>query len=635
MSFLKKNSKEIAIFVSLILLVFISQYLTLKPVLGMGLVYDDFVDLMSAVAWRGKSYVEIWKMVGPHNAYQIFFVGIVHSLFGLNFENYIKFNIFLKILATLSLYPLILVISKSKLMAFLGTLIFALSPASAGGLNYYVTGVEYLGLLFMNLFLTTYYYSVKCLNPISSALSGLFILLTLLASPIRTFPVFGIICLVELIMLLRFKGIFSYKYLFRLACFLPVIILLYINFHYIFSGDIYSLNKQGGFQTQIANGNWYVLLNSISGVGYSILPHIYFNFFGAIDLSNLQNYLIFLLSGSFIVYGFIVLLLSLFLSRKPILFFIFTMFSATVLSIITFVLGTHHFGISKELIRDYDFYIFYFSQGEAIVTNLVVALSLSSGFEWWLINRKNKFLLFIFLSPLFALFFSISQWLFTQSDYVEISRYSVIPQMGISFFFASLLTFIYNKTPKKLRSFPYLVIGVFFLCIFNIGKNEVFRHFDYQQKAGQSLSMQNWQQDQILSQINDKNPNADLFIYVKFPEDTIPVSNPWAAALDIPNFVRWMTLKRGLLTSGNGDGCIIVTWNKAALEESAIVRDNIKGFIYKNDQSKQGGCYEKRLGIEVKDKFIKLNNFYAFSTEGSKIDNITQAVINNLTWRIN
>lgn len=627
------------VFILLIPFIIISQYFILKPVFGVGIVSDDLTALMGAVTWQGKNYFEIWNNFGPHISYQIFYAGILNFLFGLNFAYYIKFNILLKILATLSLYPLILLISKSKLMAFLGTLIFAFSAASAGSLTYYVTGIEYLGLFFMNLFLTAYYYSVKYINPLSSVLAGFFLLLTLLITPIRTFPIVGIICFVEFLILLRFKDIFSYGNLIRIACYLfPLIFLLILNFKYIFGGDTYSLDRSGEFQTRIANGNWYLLLNPISGVGYSVLPFTYYNLFGAINLSGLQNYFSYSLLGPFIIYAFIVLLLSFFLSKKPIFFFIITMITATVLTVITFILGTHHFSIPKKLVPGYNPSIFYFSQSAAVVTNLVVALSLSSGLEWWQTNRKNKFLLLIFISPFFALFFSISQWLFTKDNYMHqetVSRYLAIPQIGISIFFAGLLTLIYNKTPKRLNFFAFLAIGVFFLLIFFIGKNEVFRHFDFQRKAGQDLYMQNWQQDQILTQIKDKNPNTDLFIYVKFPEGAIPSGNPWAEAVDIPNLVSWMVLKRGLLTNGNGDGCVIVTWGEAALEESAVVKDNVKGFIYKNDQKKGGGCYRKKLRISMINKFIKLDNFYAFSVDGPQITNVTQEVINNLPWRIN
>lgn len=130
----------------LVLLITIFQFILLKPIIGQGLTNEDYAGLFAARLYKNSIVsdpVNTWLKIGPHNASHFFYLGFLDLLFGENYNMYLITGIFLKMLATFSLYPLILVVFKNRILAFLGTLIYGLSFASAGALALYSVSDEY------------------------------------------------------------------------------------------------------------------------------------------------------------------------------------------------------------------------------------------------------------------------------------------------------------------------------------------------------------------------------------------------------------------------------------------------------------------------------------------------------------
>lgn len=99
--------------------------------------------------------INTWKAHGIYS-YQVYYAGILTHFLGLNFRSlYMASHIF-KYLATLSIFPLVYSFSKSKLMAVLSTLIYAVSYSSIGALFMFITGGYYIAIFFMSIFLIMY-----------------------------------------------------------------------------------------------------------------------------------------------------------------------------------------------------------------------------------------------------------------------------------------------------------------------------------------------------------------------------------------------------------------------------------------------------------------------------------------------
>lgn len=217
----------------LIVIVISSQFILLKPIISQGFTHEDYISFFSVRSMKDKVLadpINSWLKIGLHNASHDFYIGFLDMFFGQNYNMYTYFTIFLKIVGTLLLYPLLLLITKNKYLAFLTTVLYGISYPAAGALYLYAVGNEYLGLIFMNLFLIYYYLCIKTPTGKLLVMSALLLTVCLITSAIRVFPIFLIIIVAELF--IQYKNNFSNlrPSMQRLiAFFLPAIIILHKN----------------------------------------------------------------------------------------------------------------------------------------------------------------------------------------------------------------------------------------------------------------------------------------------------------------------------------------------------------------------------------------------------------------------
>ncbi len=626
------------IFPALVLIIIFFQFILLKPIVGQGLTNEDYGGFYQIRFSKDQMFsdpIGTWKKVGIHNATHDFYLGFLDSLYGKNYTMYLYTNIFFKIVATLLLYPLILLLTKNRLFSFLGTFLYGLSYPSTGALYLYVVGNEYLGVALMLLFLIVYYYCVKKPTIITVSLLSLIVTFGYLASPIRIFPIFIIILFVELFILIKDKKCNFIVSVLRLsAIFLPIITITLNSLGNV-GGDAYSPAGWPDFIKKITNGNWYFLLNPLWGLGYTFLPAASLNILVPINISNLSAYISSLIYKPFIIFGAVSLILSFIISNKPFRFFSISMLINLIFDVIIFVLYTHHFGIPEHLVIGYAGPSFNAGLYSGILAAFIISISISCGIEWYLTGKKNTLLLFALLSPFFALLFILGQWFFTRDYYMYqegIHRYFVISTIGSYLFIASILTLLYQRNKRINRLLALLLILVVIFQIFSISQAEIAQLFYGKKSSGRELQIQESMKAQTLSYISKDKMNGNLLIYIKFKTEEVEAPNQWEDIFDWRNLTYWLPIEMSYITNNTTNACIALTWDFLELQKMATVQNGSKEFLYRNEGNKEMRCIRNGEGYSLDGKFISLENLYAFAVEGPKVINITDEVKKRLVF---
>lgn len=622
--FFSKNS-----FLFLFFAVIFTQFFLLKPILGQGFTHEDYVGIFSAKSLSKQIFadpVNTWITIGPHNASHSFYIAFLDLFFKENYNMYLYTSILIKIAATLLLYPLIFLISKNKLFAFLTTFLYGISYPSAGALYLYVVGNEYLGLAFMNLFLISYYFSIKK-GGVEVLLTASFtITLAYLFSSIRIFPIFAIILLIESFIL--YKEGFS-RFIIQIqrltSIFLPVIIVTLASLNKIPEGN-YGLTTIPPFLNLISDGNFFLLLNPLWGLGYLMLPASYFRFLGGINLSNLFTYLTSPLPILILLFS---LCLSFLLSKRPYKFFLHIVLINLFLGGLTFLLLTFHTFSPPRVSVDYSSIIFYFGEYAGIISTFILSIASTCLFQWYATKKQNLLLLVIAISPFFSLLFIIGQWLFTQQLFMYqegLHRYLVIPEIGMSIFLSAIIMQIYKNRKITIWSLTPIV---FILCfLFLISKNEISRVFQTKKNAGADLRLQELMRTQVLNTIPPEKLKNDMLFFFKLSTGSEPVLEE--DIFDWKNLTYWVHLKKGYLTNNIVDGCVGFTQNILQLKKMSTVQDGSKGFLYKDAPYTEARCFHEGIQYSLEDKFISVENFYAFTIEKNKLKNITSDTVHDI-----
>lgn len=497
--------KRLSPFLLLLIIVPAIHFFLLKPVWENGLGPDDWSLLYTYKSLVGNndpllSVGKVWHTRGMYTTYQVYYIGLLEKTFGLDYLAFQTVNILFKTMATLSVYFLVKTIFKRKSLAFLTTILFAISYTSTGTFKFVVQGVDYLALASMNVFLITYYYSIKRFR-YSIFLSPL-LLVSLLLSPPRIYPVLALIPITEICLIFFAKEKFASigRGLCRLLfIFAPLLLLALVdkgavNTHLVYLGYL---------SQRLSEGKWYLFVNSLSGLGIFLLP-----FNGIISLfgnqgtsftqyfiSVLPRYLLFLFPISIIA--------SILISQTPGTFFKRLLLANLTTTVILFFLINHN-------TTDYDHLV--------LTVQLLGAFILELGLFTWLEwkntpQRAAGLLLPIWLGIGFSFVFLFFTWIIAYGQvYKGIHNYLMIPSMGLSLFLAAMLLLIYQKTGVKRRTMSYLVISFLILTFFMTSKNEINSYF-INELTGWKASDQIIVQENLLKQVKGLLGEPALFFF--------------------------------------------------------------------------------------------------------------------------
>lgn len=137
----------------------IISYLLLKKTFNLALYGDDWLQLynlwLSFDVHKTLSFFDIKSYLSSYWP-QYFFLGIIRHFFEYAAPAYFTASLMLRILATISLFFLVIELSKSRLAAFLATLIFTFSIAGLQTTDWVFNMNTYAGIIFLNLAIIAY-----------------------------------------------------------------------------------------------------------------------------------------------------------------------------------------------------------------------------------------------------------------------------------------------------------------------------------------------------------------------------------------------------------------------------------------------------------------------------------------------
>lgn len=612
----------------LFLVVGFLQYFLLGLILEYGFTPDDW-RLLSFYKTLGSDPVSkvayVWSIKGAHTTSQVYFIGILNSFFGLNYQNYHVANIIIKLLATASIYPLILVIFKRKLLAFMVTTIYGMSYLGARSLEYVVKGTDYLAIIPLNIFFVIYYFVVirEAKRWRWVILMTFFWFLALIISPIRIYPILFLIPVIELFLCIQDysidKVLSSLKRL--LILYLPLLVV------YCYKQDaitVFLQNPHMIFQA-ILRGNLHIILTPFQGLGLTwFFVTEWNNIFNSIDMSSFKNYLFFLFNppkGPLFIFGIVALFLSLIVFKRKLYSYIVIFSSTSLLSIIFYYIVIYGLGIPEIFKYPFDLNKMY----SILIAGFVLCIALAAFLEWRIFRKNNKLLFALWITPPIVFLYIFLIWLLAPFGVSFENRqgyYLVIPAIAASLFISALLVAIYDKaSEQKNRLFRIIMILVFFAILFNIlllNRKNINFYFSNAKEDGRFAKDQEMVNSSLFRYIREFNYKQNNLVYIDSIEDNIHSNYYYEQAL-IESLPSRFLFKNNYLEYG----CVAIFYQGIDnLGKIAVFTNEIKGFIY------TGQCSQNDKITE--DIFYSIDNFYAFKIKNGEIVSIKQEILNKL-----
>lgn len=522
------SKKNFLILLFLIFIVSISQFILAEKHLKFGFFTDDWLFLSLYRAFIKSPILDIlngWKNIESHNFAHAYYIGVLYNFFGLNYISYHVLNQILKIIATLTLYPLILIISKNKLLAFFSTIFFAIHYSPFGTLDNASRGEDFIAIALMNLFLAAYFYiSKKGLSNILLIFGfAVWLFAIVFIDPTRLFPLIIIMPFLELIIFLQNRNKLQMK------AGLKRMIILYSPFVPLFLFAPDAITDQLGYVTGIFGmlriGNLQLFLTPFASFGSMYIPRDFWLMFGHPLYNNFGEYLQFLIFGPIFIFYISTALLGVFISKKPLILINRSLFLNIIAGLLVFFFAHNWIGL-KETVRAPVDPVTY------IVPSLIGLFILILGFglflEWRKSEKKNNLLPIPFFGSLFSLGFIILTWLFADinSIFTGVHAYLNIPAIGTSVALAAILTLFFEQISaykffKQKKIIPIFIVVLIFFIYFKISAHSVDGYFSHWLNNGlaavdqQRISSQFWNEVGLSKQYSlDNLP----LIYLETPE---------------------------------------------------------------------------------------------------------------------
>ena len=636
MTSLKKHSQDIWIFLLCAVLVFVTHFIILAPVIQYRM-FNLSEDWPFIVFYRSLSHplisiINVWTHVGLHTTAQIYHIGILSDFLMFNYQGYQVVNVTLKAIGTLSFYPLILVLFRNKKLAFLATILFGISSATAGSFLWVVKGSEYIGIALLNIFLITYYFVILKNSKRLLLLSSLLFLSAYLMAPPRMFPQLLLVPLIEIYWLFKTRKISNLKFsVIRVAAYiLPVIL---ISLPAPVSSCCPFTSRPPILFKDIVNGNWHNLLDPFAGIGWTLLTNDFWKFFGTLEFDTFKNfvsYLSFLIRPA-LIFGILTLILSLILAKKPMKFFLVVFGLNFVSEILMFFVANDNYNITEKILKTDSIGHFVYTKYPTLVAVYIFIIAFASFLEWRK-DRANNLLRAIWVGPVFSVIFLWPTWIIMGpliNDYSSVHWYFGIPAMGTTFLLAAILIQLYEKLKHRKLSRIFAICAIFLVIVvfFQTHKTAIAKQYLGINPWKITLQDQQKLHGQLISKLGASARKGDLLLYLDIAEDKVNLRRTiqyYKEALVVYRFGHWVHFRR----EGNGtinSGCIEAVTDKEVLKSIFNLKGEKKGFIY------TGYCMDKSGMLNTKDKiFYGLDNFYALRLQDGEFIDIKKEVLSNL-----
>lgn len=608
------------VFAILILLVAFLEIIILSPHLKYGFTSDDWWSLAEYRIFEPSSFgnlLSIWKRNGVYLTYQILYIGTLYHFFDLNFTAYQITNHVLRIVSILALFPLILVVFRNRMLAFITTILYAITYPPIGTLEMAIRGSDFIAITLMSIFLLVYSLIIK--NVLKGGwwllTSSILLFLTIFFSPIRTYPILAFILMVELYIFIgkRSKDVLLNSVKRMSLFYLPYLMLIFFSQTEITRFLLINLPE---IFRRVTIGNWQLLLTPFASLGSTFITGQYWKLFGNIQFDSLGSYLSFLIGGPLIIYSLLIIFFSWLSSKKPWLFFIRTFILTFSLQILAFFIATHMQQIDSKVRMGYDQVEMY----PVLFGLFLIALSYSLWREWRKRGKKDNLLLALWISQAFAFVFIVLTW--ALSDFVvifkEIHNYLNIPSIGTSLFIGGTLILLY----QKFRAVPLwglekgvaLLTFLLIIPIFSMSKSVIDNYFT-RNLINMEASEQKAIQDKIWQKLASTSNKQPVLIYFETIGDYD--NGRFYEQSVLGRFSSWMIMR----LPQNSEFCLIpqITNDKPDLLKDAIkTSGTCKGFVYINT-----------CGTET---FYDVNNFYAFKLKNREPIDIKERVLKEISF---
>lgn len=608
----------IFLFILLIVVVILMQYGLLRPTLDVGLTPDDW----SFIFWYKllgpnplSKIAEVWTARGPYTTVPLYYTGMINSLVGFDFQKMQMVGILFKILATLSLFPLVAYVFKNKLLAFLTVTVFAMSYPSTGALETAVEPSEYLGMFSMSLFLLAYYHIVKnnLLNWRWLILTSVLLVMTILLSVMRTYPLLVLITLIEIYLLGQKQSVAEKRAFLRLSSLLmpfaavtlmrPQVILPYIG-------------TLPAVFVKILEGRWHLGLVPLQGIGHTLPFNKLWKMFGSFTLGNFSDYFFFILGGPTVIFGLTTLILAFFTSGKPLRFFITVFCMNFILEILIFFIISHQ-GFIFDAPRIYS----------TLLGLYILVLAFAYWMEWEIKGREDRLLLGLWLGPTVAFIFVSLTWMLADTNLGfggAQDHYLLIPTAATSIFVASMMVLIFQKTNTGrilYKSATLLIVTLLLAGLYFLNKSLIHSYFKNVNVSGGRAA-----QGQILiqSRFREKIKGIDFKKPALFYFDTSQLKG------DGPFYTEGLLSSLPFFMHFDGDrlidGCFEVFYqDKKKLAELIMEINGEKGFVHRSL------CLENGQG-GYREIFHEEENFYAFLLKDKRLFDIKKELLKELNF---
>lgn len=605
-------------FVTLIFILIISilQSIILKPHLEFGFSPDDiwfFSDFSSLGSNPLLKFNTVWQQAGLYHTTQIYYNGILFSLFGFNYPAYQIATLIFKILSVISVYFLVQVISKNRLLAFTSGFVFAIHYGSVGSYEMVSRTQDYLLIPTLNLFFVLFYflYKNRPKNILWIILTSAVFFFSFFINPIRAYPFLPFILFLGAIIYFKDQSVSNLRWIAKTL----VIIFFPFFLFYLLMGAQGA--PYGNFLTNIhraSQGNLQIFLTPLTTIGGLFLIGDNLKFLSSASW-DFGSFIPFFLGGPLIFLGTLTLILSKIISKKPIKFFILVFITNFIFEAILFFIINHTLNLPPEIKMNYDTTTY----APAAFLGIYIVILTIFIFKEWVNDKQNIYLGLYLLGMLYAVTSIVLTWVLQDFVYIPlgINGYSTLPSMGISAAIASILVLTYVKF-KSSKLFRHFAPSVFLILIpfLLLSNDQIQMYFKrYLDGGGMRASDQLALKDKFWSLV--KEPElCNKFFYLDNSSD--PLNRYSHSVIMIDRFDRWYNLYGPFKSKIPCPVALLVDYEDK-LAANYVSKNGIGGFFYKD--------------YDGKEKFFPLKDFYAFRLQNKDIidikEHITEQIAKN------
>lgn len=517
---IKKISLKIFILIiSLLVVIITAQFILGKKQLDYGFFNDDWDNLAAYKMVVKNPFFDIldaWKTLGSHRFAHVYYIGILFDFFKFDYLSYNITNQLLKAISNFTLFPIVYLLFKKKLVAFLATFFYTVHYSPYGTLDDVSRGEDFLAIITMNLFIALY---IKASQIYSFNLKTMFTLLILFAStaffaPSRAYPIILMLPLLELFNFFLnrqstnlkasiLRVIFLYSPFIAALLFSPSTILAQVGYY-------------KGLWEMLNLGNFQLFLAPFASFGSTFVPNNLISLL--FDNQIYQQFKFFIpsvLLRILVISAFLYTAMGFLISSSPKRFLIRAFLINACFSSLAFMAANVWQHLDVKFRASVDPATFFFP---ALVGLFVLSASISFFIEWLATKKRDIFMIGLFLTPGLSFLYIFLTWVLTDvnSIFMGTHAYLNIPAIGVAVYLAIIIYLVYQKlynSRLRISSIVALLLLISFILIyFKISSLAVDQYFSYYLKNGFAASDQKrlydtfWQEIGRNKKISIENP---------------------------------------------------------------------------------------------------------------------------------